>query len=49
MRGFLHVSYTKTIAVMHQVLNTATFTVGCSAQSCGGGIIGTVACVYEQP
>ncbi|VDO61588.1 unnamed protein product [Heligmosomoides polygyrus] len=32
-----------------QILNWETLYFGCSVQVCGGGIIATVACVYEQP
>uniref|UniRef100_A0A183FDN9 SCP domain-containing protein n=1 Tax=Heligmosomoides polygyrus TaxID=6339 RepID=A0A183FDN9_HELPZ len=35
--------------LLRQMLNWRTLRVGCSVQSCGGGIIASVACVYEKP
>ncbi|VDO61036.1 unnamed protein product, partial [Heligmosomoides polygyrus] len=35
--------------ICYQILNWRTTKLGCSVQSCGGGIVATVACVYENP
>nr|AEP82935.1 venom allergen/ancylostoma secreted protein-like 19 isoform 1 [Heligmosomoides bakeri] len=37
------------IEELANILNWETLYFGCSVQVCGGGIIATVACVYEQP
>ncbi|VDO61032.1 unnamed protein product [Heligmosomoides polygyrus] len=37
------------IKELSNVLNWRTIRLGCSIQSCGGGIVATVACVYESP
>ncbi|VDO61590.1 unnamed protein product [Heligmosomoides polygyrus] len=37
------------IEELSNILNWKTLQLGCSVQICGGGIIATVACIYEQP
>lgn len=37
------------ITNLSNIFNSATLKIGCSAQICGGGIIATVACFYENP
>nr|AEP82931.1 venom allergen/ancylostoma secreted protein-like 15 [Heligmosomoides bakeri] len=37
------------IEQLANMLNSATTSVGCSAQLCGDGVLASVACVYDQP
>lgn len=41
--------YRPDIKEFSNIVNSATLAVGCSEQMCGGGIVASAACAYEQP